>query len=260
MSSKSEVVRSVLVSASQALVVLSKARCVTTHSFPPEERFKLLYSWPSLRTDEAVASFLLNKKIIGNRSYAKVKSYRVPHAAYKTYEKSECPAVDDIQVARTLLDVFHLSLLDHRDTELKAVWDTMKHPMRPYPRSMREEGALEEFSRHDDSILAIRLADSDYYIKLPAYAYRALRIAAKGLDSHPIEPEDRSRSVGVRTDDEGRTPRFIVHRDDAPDLSEVLGRTAQSIRALVGSKEWVTVLEKDGKDRDGGPTDVGSSS
>jgi hypothetical protein len=240
-----ETTQKTLKSASQALALLTKVRCVESYSFSPETRFKMLYAWPSqFESDSEVIGFLQEKNI-NLYDKLKVKSYPVSYKSYKRHKEIKVPEILDVRLARSLLGVYDLISNENENTKIIAIWDRTKYPGRSYPKSTSQIEELEAFSQYRDSMLAFRSSDNNFYLKLPAFTFRSLFVESNKFTNHAIEPEDRNESVGESTDHEGRSKRYIVHAGNKNYLTSVLTETSQSVEKLVGSSTWAETLKED---------------
>ncbi|HAS6160020.1 TPA: hypothetical protein RQK43_000893 [Vibrio vulnificus] len=233
-------------SGAQALSLLSKVRCVESYSFSSGEKAKNLYSWPTeFEKDNIVSSVLeQNGKTLGN--YCRVKSYPVSYTQYKNYLPVYAPEIISIRVSRCLLDVYKLLFKINTITKITAVWDSMKYPMRTYPKSMSDMDGLKEFAGYRDAMLVFDFGNEKYSTKLPAFAYRALLVASEVFKTFSISYDDRSHFIGNVTDKAGRSKRYLVHYSNKGYLFEAINETSDSVDKLVGCDKWVEVLKKDG--------------
>ncbi len=243
-----EIISKALLSASRSLATLSKTRCVEDYEFLPEHRYKLLHAWPSaFDSDPAVIALLTNRHIDTTRHF-KVKSYSVPHDRYRDrYRPVECPEVIDIRIARTLLHVFELTVEDPDTLDIEVVWDMSEHPSRRAPATLSTGPEMLDFSRHRDAMFVFARPSSQYSLKIPAFAHRALILAMPRLQGVPLVRKDRIEYAGRHTDDRGISQRHIVRRADMRQLSDVLSQTCRAISRLVGDHAWVRALNEEGR-------------
>ncbi|MBM5275259.1 hypothetical protein HYN57_13680 [Vibrio parahaemolyticus] len=233
-------------SGAQALSLLSKVRCVESYSFSSGEKAKSLYSWPTeFEKDNVVANVLQqNGKALGN--HCRVKSYPVSYIQYQNYQSVYAPEIISIRVSRCLLDVYKLLFKINTITKVTAVWDSVKYPIRTYPRSMADIDGLKEFAEYRDAMLVFDFSNEKYSTKIPAFAYRALLVASEEFKTFSISSDDRSHFIGNVTDKAGRSKRYLVHNGNKGYLFEVINETSDSVDKLVGCDKWVEVLKKDG--------------
>lgn len=233
-------------SGAQALSLLSKVRCVESYSFLSGEKAKSLYSWPTeFEKDNVVASVLeQNGKALGN--YCRVKSYPVSYTQYQNYLPVYAPEIINIRVSRCLLDVYKLLFKINTITKITAVWDSVKYPMRTYPKSMSDIDGLKEFAGYRDAMLVFDISNEKYSTKIPAFAYRALLVASEEFKPFSISFDDRGHFIGNVTDNAGRSKRYLVHNGNKKYLLEAINETSDSVDKLVGCDKWVEVLKKDG--------------
>lgn len=235
-----------IITASQALSLLSKVRCVEHYSFDPCTRFKNLYSWPTNFIDSQEVLRVLDSKKIQYFEPPKVKAYPVSYNSYRSYTPIVIPEVTEIKLARTLLQIFFLIQKSKDIIKVTASWDFSNNLNHSLPTSFHDKSALQKFAQYRDSMLIFKYEGSDFDIKLPAYSYRALMMAIDSIQQLPINIEDRSRFVGCSTDEKGRSKRFIVHKGNMVHLRKTLKQTVSNINKLVGEHDWIKVLRADG--------------
>ncbi len=168
----------VIGSASKALSVLTKVRCVESYSFSTEERFKILYAWPSLfEKDEKVLEWL---KDVGVNSHdrLRVKSYSVSYNCYKEKKEVYVPEINSVRVARDILAVLILQKNKSYNDKIFAIWDRLGDPERRFPKSTSDIEGMRSFSSYADSMFVFSISGYDYHIKLPAYTYKAVFLGA----------------------------------------------------------------------------------
>lgn len=181
---------------------------------------------------------------LGN--YCRVKSYPVSYTQYQNYLPVYAPEIISIRVSRCLLDVYKLLFKINTITKVTAVWDSVKYPIRTYPRSMADIDGLKEFAEYRDAMLVFDFSNEKYSTKIPAFAYRALLVASEEFKTFSISSDDRSHFIGNVTDKAGRSKRYLVHNGNKGYLFEVINETSDSVDKLVGSDKWVEVLKNDG--------------
>jgi len=235
-----------IITASQALSILSKVRCVERYSFESCIRFKNLYSWPSKFIESQEVLRVLDSKKIQCVEPPKVKAYPVSYNSYRSYAPIVIPEITEIKLARTLLQIFFLIQKSKDIIKVTASWDFSNNLNHPLPASFHDTNALQKFAQYRDSMLIFQYEGSDFDIKLPAYSYRALIMAIDNIQQFPISIEDRSRFVGCDTDEKGRSKRYIVHIGNSKYLRETLKQTVVNINKLVGEHDWIKALRADG--------------
>lgn len=235
-----------IISASQALSILSKVRCVEHYSFDPCTKFKNLYSWPSHFIGSQEVLRVLDSKKIQYLEPTRVKAYPVSYDSYRSYIPIVIPEITEIKFVRTLLQIFFLIQKSQDIIKVTASWDFLNNRNHSLPTSFHDTNALQKFAQYRDSMLILQYEGSNFDIKLPAYSYRALMMAIDSIQQLPINIEDRSRFVGGDTDEKGRSKRFIVHKGNLEYLRKTLKKTALNINKLVGEHDWMKALRADG--------------
>lgn len=235
-----------IITASQALSILSKVRCVEYYSFDPCIKFKHLYAWPSKFISSQAVLKVLKRKKIQYVEGARVKAYQVSYNCYQSYTPVVIPEVNEIKLARTLLQTFLLIQKARSITKVTASWDFSNNLSHAFPKSFNDKSALESFAQYRDAMLIFQCKGSEFDIKLPVYSYRAIMMAIESIREMPIHIEDRSRFVSCDTDEKGRSKRFIVHKENLEHLRDTLQQTVLNISTLVGEHGWVNILRNDG--------------
>lgn len=241
-----DTIKKVIISASKTLTLLSKARCVEKYYSSCEDINKNLYAWPSkFESDEEVKSFIRSKGILFEDF--RVKSYVVDYKSYKDLKTLNLPEVTDIRLARTLLQIFQIITEGENIIKITAIWDSSKYPKRLIPTSMSDFEGLRKFSEYRDSMLIIERENTQYDIKLPAFAYRAAIEGVVGLEEYPLHHNDRSSFIGNNTDEQGRSKRYIVHKGNKDHFTKMMRQTINSINKLIGDDDWVETLRRDAR-------------
>jgi hypothetical protein len=226
--------RQVFLSASKALSLLSKARCVESYAPTEYGQHKILYSWPTKFDDSEESVSCLTEKGVAIEKFYRVKSYGVPYNDYKRMRGIVIPEISRIRSSRRLIDVARLVLAGDRVINVTAVWDTDRYPDRAHPKSMSDIQGLDDFSSHDGSMLVFHLEGEKYDIKFPAHAYGEVLRAKPKIGSYSISPRDRSEFIGKDVDRQGRSKRYVVHSGNRMYLQEVLRQTSSSVETFFG--------------------------
>ncbi|MFA0550026.1 hypothetical protein AB4538_04090 [Vibrio lentus] len=237
-----------IITASQALSLLSKARCVEDCFFDSSTKYKNLYSWPSkFISSKKILKVFTCKKIDHTKSFS-VRAYPLPYDSYRNLKDINFKEISQIKIARTLIQVLLLVERSNSIIEVTASWDFAKAPLRIFPTCFNDTIELKKFAQYRDSMLVFKCRGYKYDIKLPAYSYKALLEAISDIRSQKIKIKDRSNFVGVGTDNKGRSNRYIVHRNDSKHLKKVIKHTLISVDKLVGQYKWGQTLKSTGQE------------
>lgn len=237
-----------IITASQTLSLLSKTRCVEDYSFDSDTKGKNLCAWPSKFNKHKKMIKIFTSKKINHTKQLSVKAYPVPYDHYRSLKHKNPKEIDMIKIARTLVQTLLLIERSNLITQVTATWDFAKDPQRVFPTSFNDTVELKKFAQYRDSMLVFRCSGHEYDIKLPAYAYKALLEAISGIKSHKIQVKDRSNFVGVNTDNQGRSNRYIVNRNNLKHLKKVIQHTLISVDKLAGQRKWVKTLKSTGQE------------
>lgn len=232
-------------SASAALSVLSKSRCVIAYYPESGGKNKNLYSWPSTYESDEVLSVLESKNI--SPEYIKARSNVIGYEEYGKLKKVKLREIREIRIRRTSLLVYKAVKENIPITCVTAIWDSGKDREPRPPMSMSDLDGLKAFSARRDAMLVLKREGVNLDLKVPAFAYRALLDALPELKDCSLNYKDRSEFMGDKTDHHGRSNRFVVHKGNKDYLVKLLRKTVESIDGVIGNSNWSKILKEDGR-------------
>lgn len=228
--------------ASGTLTQLTKVRCVESYPLPSGVKPKNLFSWPNTRyLDVEGASFLEARgvRLLDNH----VKSFSVPYRLYDKMEKVDDAGVAEIQMTRTLLDVFQIVSGGKPVSAITAVWDTAEQPNRTIPTSMSDARGLKEFAAHKDSFLVFHREGEKYDIKLRPSAFPVVLQEKPELRGFSIHRNDLRYFASDKVDHKGRKNRNIVFHAHRGFLQKVVRQTNDAVEKLIGNADLVSGIK-----------------
>ncbi|MFG6159479.1 hypothetical protein ACGTNG_11805 [Halomonas sp. 1390] len=231
----------VLLSASAALKVLSKTRCVESYSFGEDVKYKIIRPWPSKFEKNQESKEWLSENGIHANEVLRVKAFPVPYSDYKSRVVINTQGINKIRAERNVVVSAMVSMLSRKVERIICIWDMDKYPDRICPKSTDDEEKLKQFASLDNSMLGFLVAGNNFYYKIPAFAGKCLFQEADLFRNKPIESEDVSASSSKKTDHMSRTERYIVHKQHSGYLERVFGNTLEAMENVV-NESWASKL------------------